>query len=84
MLREAVLVAVEGAAGAVAGWLLSKAIRKGYVFPIGALAVNVFGLILLGFVMASASMYGIFSRGSKAHLSHQFREWIHSVLNLYV
>jgi len=48
VLREAVPVAVEGAAGAVARWLLSKAIQKGYVFPIGTLVVNVFSSILIG------------------------------------
>ncbi|OWJ55245.1 hypothetical protein Pdsh_05685 [Pyrodictium delaneyi] len=71
-MREAVLVAVGGAAGAVARWLLSKAIQKGYVFPIGTLVVNVFGSVLLGFVMASASMYGVFSRDQRLILATGF------------
>jgi CrcB protein len=62
VLREALLVALGGALGAVSRWLVSKTVRSGYTFPVGTLVVNVAGSILLGFVMGASTMYGVFTR----------------------
>jgi fluoride exporter len=52
--RLGLLVALMGAVGSVARWLISNLLQKpvGSAFPVGTLAVNVLGSLAIGFVMA--------------------------------
>ncbi|WP_201783084.1 fluoride efflux transporter CrcB [Pyrodictium occultum] len=72
MLRETLLVALGGALGAVARWLFSKAIQAGHEFPVGTLAVNVLGSILLGFVLEASLLYGVFTRDQRLLIATGF------------
>ncbi|WP_338248848.1 fluoride efflux transporter CrcB [Pyrodictium abyssi] len=65
VLREALLVALGGALGAVSRWIVSKTLQAGHVFPLGTLVVNVAGSILLGCVMGASTMYGVFTRDQR-------------------
>ncbi len=72
-LVDAALVAVGGAAGALARWLLSDQVQRalGPFFPWGTLAVNVLGSLLLGFV-ATAALQGFFTRWQRLLLATGF------------
>jgi len=61
-LLDVAAVATGGALGAVARWLIARLVQNGYEFPVGTLAVNLLGSLLLGFVMGAASLYGAFTR----------------------
>ena len=52
MLRNILLVAVGGAAGSVARYLLSKAVQEAAAsaFPWGTMTVNIAGCLLIGFI----------------------------------
>ncbi len=73
-LRDALLVAAGGGAGAVARWLLSGLVqgRAPPYLPLGTLAVNVLGSLLLGFVMGAARAAGLFTREQRLLLTTGF------------
>ncbi|NOZ88886.1 MAG: fluoride efflux transporter CrcB [Crenarchaeota archaeon] len=73
-LRDALLVAAGGGAGAVARWLLSGVVqgRAPPYLPLGTVAVNVLGSLLLGFVMGAARVAGLFTREQRLLLATGF------------
>lgn len=52
------LVMIGAAVGAPSRWLLDQAVQSRHdrVFPLGTLTINVSGSVLLGFVLAAASL----------------------------
>jgi CrcB protein len=69
-----VSVAIGGAAGSVARYLLSGALqeRSGSLFPIGTLVVNVSGCLAIGFLMRLVLGTGQFSPAVRALLTTGF------------
>lgn len=67
-------VAIGGAAGSVARYLLSSALqeRSGTLFPIGTLVVNVSGCLAIGFLMRLVLDTGEFSPTVRALLTTGF------------
>ena len=55
-------VACGGCLGALARWKIGGLVQDGYEFPLGTLAVNVLGTVLLGFVMEASRLYGVYGR----------------------
>jgi CrcB protein len=58
MIRNVLLVALGGALGSVARFLITKAIQGSVItaYPVGTMVVNVVGCLLIGF------LYGVFER----------------------
>ena len=71
-LLDVAAVAIGGALGAVSRWLLARIAQNGYEFPVGTLAVNLLGSLLLGFVMGAASLYGAFTRWQRLLIATGF------------
>jgi len=70
---DAALVFAGGGAGAVARWLVSSWLQRySELFPLGTLAVNVLGSLLLGFIMGAALAYGVFTRWQRLLLATGF------------
>ena len=69
-----VSIAVGGAIGSVARYLLAKEIQDhfGSAFPAGTLVVNVLGCLVLGFIMRVALDTGEFSPTARALLTTGF------------
>ena len=67
-------VAIGGAAGSVARYLLSNALqeRSGTLFPVGTLVVNVTGCLAIGFLMRLVLDTGEFSPTARALLTTGF------------
>lgn len=60
-LTTALWIALAGAVGSVARWLLSNLVQRGAsgTFPVGTLTVNLLGSALIGVVMAWAAARGV-------------------------
>ncbi len=71
-LLDVAAVAIGGALGAVSRWLLARIVQDGHEFPVGTLAVNLLGSLLLGFVMGAASLYGAFTRWQRLLIATGF------------
>jgi len=58
MVRNLLLVAVGGAFGSVARYLLSAVVQSSahQGFPLGTMAVNVLGCLAIGFIAAAVGM----------------------------
>ena len=70
---DATLVFLGGGTGAVARWLLSARLQRlATLFPLGTLAVNVLGSLLLGFVMGAVRLYGLFTREQRLLIATGF------------
>ena len=66
MIRNVLLVALGGALGSVARFLITKAIQGSVItaYPVGTMVVNVVGCLLIGF------LYGVFERADKIGRAH--------------
>ena len=56
----------------MARWIVARLVQDGYEFPLGTIAVNTAGSLLLGFVMGAASIHGAFSRLQRLFLATGF------------
>ena len=74
MIKNILLVAVGGAAGSVARYLLSALVQEHTqsTFPVGTMTVNVAGCLIIGFVTALAAEHGAISPGMKLILTTGF------------
>lgn len=74
MIRNILLVALGGAVGSVARYLLSTAVQEQAqsVFPWGTMTVNVLGCLIIGFVTALAAGHGVISPSLKLILTTGF------------
>lgn len=74
MLRNIILVAVGGALGSVARYLLSRAVQDSAFspFPLGTMAVNVLGCLLIGVVCGLAAAGGVIGDDMKLLLTAGF------------
>ena len=70
MIRNVLCVALGGALGSVARYLVSKWVQEsvGSAFPVGTMAVNVVGCLLIGIFYVLADRYG-FSGEAKLFLT---------------
>lgn len=74
MLRNILLVALGGALGSVARYLLSALVQEQAhsAFPWGTMTVNVAGCLIIGFVTALAAAHGVVSPQVKLVLTTGF------------
>lgn len=74
MIRNILLVALGGALGSVARFLLSAVVQEQAQssFPWGTMTVNILGCLIIGFVTALASEHGIVSPALKLILTTGF------------
>lgn len=74
MLKNIILVAVGGAFGSVARYLLSHAVQDSALspFPLGTMAVNVLGCLLIGVVCGLAAAGGVIGSDMKLLLTAGF------------
>lgn len=74
MIRNIILVALGGAVGSVARYLLSAAVQ-GHVstgFPWGTMVVNVLGCLAIGFITSLAAQHSVISPQLKLLLATGF------------
>lgn len=74
MIRNILLVALGGAVGSVARYLLSAAVQEQAqsAFPWGTMTVNVLGCFVIGFITALAAGHGLISPSLKLLLTTGF------------
>lgn len=74
MIKNMLLVALGGALGSVARYVLSAAVQASAQsnYPWGTMAVNVLGCLVIGFVSALAAAHGMISPGLKLLLATGF------------
>ncbi|MDO4159787.1 MAG: fluoride efflux transporter CrcB [Prevotellaceae bacterium] len=74
MLKNIIIVAVGGAIGSVARYLVSRVIQDSVSsgFPFGTMTVNIVGCLLIGFIGALAAEHGSISAETKLILTTGF------------
>ncbi|MDZ7789870.1 MAG: CrcB family protein [Xanthomonadales bacterium] len=84
-MNAVVLVALGGAAGSVARYLLSGVVFQHFVewrFPFGTFLVNVLGCLAVGVLGALVVKHGLFSPDTRIFLFGP-RRWLYDLLGLW-